>query len=106
MQNHSLYRLSEVDLFDLYFVMSPEDIAKEFGERAPSSRTIRNIYKRMGMPTLTKAIREAIEEEEVPLVAYRSLSENEKAVRAALKNERSIHVSMVWDRIRAFEDGL
>lgn len=106
MQASYRYRLTDQDIFELFFVMSPEDMANEFEGRSPSARTIRNRLKKLGIPTLSKAIRKAIEERAVDVIPYKSFEENEKAIRSALRREREIHVRLLWERIEGYEYGL
>lgn len=101
---NKLYQLSEQDYFDIYPLLTPEEIETEFSGRTKSARTIQRIYKNAGLPSTRKSYQEIIDTSysiadlEIDVDAWM------EHVVAEIEIERKKIKGKIWGRINRVED--
>ena len=90
------YELTKIDYVELAYVMTPEEIAEVFAERAKSGRTIRRIYKSLNLPSVAEYKRQLWDS-----IVLLDGSKEEKSVwveeaHRTIKNEK---LNEIWDKI-------
>lgn len=100
------YELQEADYVLLWPFLSPEQIHKEFGERAKSSRTIRRMYQRMGLGNLKNRIRELLLNEQLKWEPSLDLTENINLYMSLLKKGAKEAIEELHKRIKEYEDAV
>ena len=102
LQKHKMrYQLQKGDYRLLWLLMTPEEIAKEFGEHSQSPRTIRRLFSKIS-PARARLLRKQMVRKIEALIPPNE--DPKKWLETELESQRQEAVNGIWERIKKTEN--